>query len=912
MLKIVMTFLKTLIMTIALGTGVATAAPTIKHLHTVEGIKSYELSNGLEVILFPDSSKATATVNTTYLVGSRHENYGETGMAHLLEHLMFKGSKNYPDPSKEFTRRGFRMNGTTWIDRTNYFVSFTANDDNMRWALGWSADAMVNSKIAKSDLDTEMTVVRNEFEMGENRPESVMLKRMQSVLFDWHAYGRSTIGARSDIENVPIENLQAFYRRWYQPDNAVLTVSGKFDEKQVLNWIQEFFGSIPRPTRTLPKEWTQEPVSDGPRSFEIRRPGEMQLVSVGYRIPSALAMDNNACETAIDILADSPRGRLYKALVETGLASQVFGWPLSAKAPSLVMFGARVKKGEDINKVRDVLVKTIETSFAEKAATPEEVRISLTEAATDFERTLSDPEGFAVDLSDYIALGDWRLFFLDRDRTAQVTPEDVTLAAKNYFVRDNRVVGLFIPDDHPQRAPEMKTPDVASMMKDAHFKTEGEVSVSFDVSQDNINRSTVRTNINGVEVALLSKKTRGETVTVMTKFLYGNKAVAMGRSVSDLLIEAMLSRGTDKLTRKVIADKMTELKIQGDVLAFTTTRNHLAGALTLLGELTASSGYPEKEFTQYVRQMTTALEGKSDDPMTLARTAMGEHYRTYEPGDPRNPMTSKDVIEGLRKISRDEAYAWYRDVFATENGGIAIVGDFDVNAVKKELQSVLGAKKCTSEKCRYERLVAEFKPVTASRMTIDTPEKENAVILARVDFAANMNDADAPALSVANWILGSGTGLSNRLVDRLRQKEGLSYGVGSHVTLPKFGNRAVWNATAIVAPQNLARAEVCMREEIARALKDGFTETEVREAIKGILQYRAVNRAQDDYLAHSWLQFMELGFDFGFSRDYEEKLSRLTLDDVNKALRKMIDEKNITYVLAGDNSKAKKENKPFM
>ena len=381
------------------------SAAALKPAHTVEGIKSYELDNGLQIVLFADQSKPTATVNTTYLVGSRMENYGETGMAHLLEHLMFKGSKNYPDPTKEFTRRGFRMNGTTWLDRTNYFVSFTASDDNMKWALGWSADAMTNSFIAKKDLDTEMTVVRNEYEMGENKPISVMLKRMQSVLYDWHAYGRSTIGARSDIENVPIENLQAFYRKWYQPDNAVLTVSGKFDEAKVLEWIQETFGKIKRPERVLPKAWTIEPVADGPRTFEIRRPGETQLVAVGYRVPSALAQDTNAVETATDILADSPRGRLYKALVETGMATQVFGWPMSTRDPGFVMFGAMVKKGDDIESVKNKLIETIELSFAKKPATDEEVGTSLAEAAVDYDRALSDPEGFAVDLSDYIALG---------------------------------------------------------------------------------------------------------------------------------------------------------------------------------------------------------------------------------------------------------------------------------------------------------------------------------------------------------------------------------------------------------------------------------------------------------------------------------------------------------------------------
>ena len=221
-------------------------------MFTVEGVTQYQLPNGLRVVLFPDSGKPTVTVNMTYLVGSRHEGYGETGMAHLLEHLMFKGSKNYPEPTKEFTRRGFRMNGSTWLDRTNYFVSFNAVEDNLDWALGWMADAMTNSFIAKSDLDTEMTVVRNEFEMGENNPTSVLLKRMQSVLFDWHNYGNSTIGARSDIENVKIENLQAFYHRYYQPDNAVLTVSGMIDEKETIEKIEKIFSSIPKPTRELP------------------------------------------------------------------------------------------------------------------------------------------------------------------------------------------------------------------------------------------------------------------------------------------------------------------------------------------------------------------------------------------------------------------------------------------------------------------------------------------------------------------------------------------------------------------------------------------------------------------------------------------------------------------------------------
>ncbi|MEN9364210.1 MAG: hypothetical protein RI903_1519, partial [Bacteroidota bacterium] len=209
--------------------------PIPEKITSAEGITEYKLANGLKVLLFPDPSKQTITVNITYLVGSRHEGYGETGMSHLLEHMVFKGTKEkHKEVAKEISDHGAQFNGTTWLDRTNYFETFAATDENLDWALDMEADRMVNSRIAKSELETEMTVVRNEFEMGENDPGSVLMERVISTAFLWHNYGNSTIGARSDIEKVPIENLQAYYRKYYQPDNAVLLVAGKFDPIKTL------------------------------------------------------------------------------------------------------------------------------------------------------------------------------------------------------------------------------------------------------------------------------------------------------------------------------------------------------------------------------------------------------------------------------------------------------------------------------------------------------------------------------------------------------------------------------------------------------------------------------------------------------------------------------------------------------
>ena len=321
----------------------------VERVTSVEGITEYRLANGLQILLFPDQSKQTITVNVTYKVGSRHEGYGETGMAHLLEHLVFKGSPRHRNIPQELTEHGSRPNGSTWFDRTNYFETFAATDENLRWALDLESDRMVNSFIAKADLDSEMTVVRNELESGENSPTNVLLERVLSTAYLWHNYGKSTIGSRSDLENVPIDRLQAFYRNYYQPDNAVLLVAGKFDEPQTLDLIVQYFGAIPKPTRTLPSFYTQEPTQDGERAVTIRRVGDVQWVMSAYHVPAGADPDFAALDLVVLTLGDTPAGRLHKGLVETKQASQVFGGDFQLHDPGTAYFAAQVRQDQSLD-----------------------------------------------------------------------------------------------------------------------------------------------------------------------------------------------------------------------------------------------------------------------------------------------------------------------------------------------------------------------------------------------------------------------------------------------------------------------------------------------------------------------------------------------------------------------------------
>ncbi|MBC7619619.1 MAG: insulinase family protein, partial [Candidatus Saccharibacteria bacterium] len=417
---------------------------------SVEGITEFRLSNGLRVLLAPDASKPTTTVNITYMVGSRHENYGETGMAHLLEHLVFKGTPSLPGKTivEEFARRGMRFNGTTFYDRTNYYETFAASDENLDWALKMEADRMVNSFIARSDLDSEMTVVRNEMESGENNPGTVLWQNMTATAFQWHNYGKSTIGARSDVENVKIDNLQGFYRTYYQPDNATLIVTGKFDAAKTLERIEQYFARIAKPARALPQLYTLDPVQDGAREVSVSRVGDSHLIGSLYHIAPGAHADATYAELVGFILGDTPTGRLHKALVDKKKAAGVNADSLALRDPGYLMFFANLNKTQSRDEAKKVLLSIVE-GIKKEPITEAELKRAKTSILNEFDKALSNPVAFGVGLSEAVAQGDWRLYFLRRDRIEKAVLADVQKFAENYLMESNRTFGQFVPTEKP-------------------------------------------------------------------------------------------------------------------------------------------------------------------------------------------------------------------------------------------------------------------------------------------------------------------------------------------------------------------------------------------------------------------------------------------------------------------------------
>src|SRR5687767_9277861 len=479
---------------------------------TVEGVTEYRLDNGLRVLAVPDASATTVTVHITYFVGSRNEGYGEKGMAHLLEHLLFKGAKRYSNIKEELNRRGARYNGTTSNDRTNYFQTLNATGDNLEWAIGLEADRMVNSFVRKSDLDSEMSVVRNEFESGENRPSGVLYERMQRLTFGAHNYGNPVIGIRSDIESVPIESLQAFYRTWYQPDNAFLIVGGKIDEAATLALVQKHFGPIPRPKRQLPLLYTVEPTQDGERQVTLRRSGDVQIVAAQYRIPAGSHPDYAAIDILTLAYGTAATGRLHRAIVQKGLATSVWGYERMLRDPGFMSFGAQLDKSAPIEPAREALLAELEGK-AKAPISDAEVERARTQLLNDMDKAPLDSPGYIRWLGEFASMSDWRLFFLYRERVRKVTTAEVQRVADTYLKPANRVLGMFVPTDRPERAEIPATPDLAKAL--AEFKGSETVLAGevFDPTPANIEARLIRRTLaNGIKVALLPKKTRGGTV----------------------------------------------------------------------------------------------------------------------------------------------------------------------------------------------------------------------------------------------------------------------------------------------------------------------------------------------------------------------------------------------------------------
>jgi len=902
------------------GVVAQTLPQGVRQVASMGGITEYGFPNGLRVLLYPDSAEPKITVNVTYLVGSRHEGYGETGMAHLLEHINFIETTSGRKIKEELVARGANWNGTTSDDRTNYFETFTASDDNLRWALGLETDRMVNVKITKPILDTEMTVVRNEFERGENSPVSVLSERVAAAAYLWHNYGKSTIGSKEDIEKVPVDRLAAFYAKFYQPDGAVLVVTGRIDEAKTLQMIAESMGGLPRPARVLDQTYTVEPAQDGERFVTLRRVGQGQNLIVAYHAVAAGHPDAAALQVLSGVMNGAsgrggrggggprPDGRLAKALVDTKLAQAVNMSFRPLHDPGLVEVSATLTKDQSLDAARDAIYRTLD-DIVKYPLAQDEVDRAKSQLLRGLENNLSNPQSIATGaLNNAIAQGDWRLMFLQHDLLKDIQSSDLVRVSKAYFKPSNRTLGYFIPDMSPDRTVVPARPDLASTLRDYKSSVTVVRGETFDPTIANLESRIVRDRLgNGMRVAILPKKTANNIVTGVIELRFGDQATLVNQRESASFAGSLLMAGTKSHSRQQLQEELRKLNAQVNAVggrggglssataSITAPAENFLAAMRLAVEILKEPAYPQDEFDRIKTQRVKALEVPPTEPNQLATERLTRHLSPFEKRDAQYTPTREEQLPAVKNVKLEDARKFHDQFYGANYGVLAVVGPVAPAEVTEAATALLGAWNTTRA---YKPLITPFKKVTPINEKVETPDKASAQFMAGARFQMSQNDPDYPAIVLASYMFGEP--ITSRISNRIRNREGLSYGANARITVPAEGDSATLAGTVSLNPGVGPKVESSFVDELRNVYQDGFTDAEVAQAKKAYMEARLIGRSTDGALLNLIASHEQLDRPLAWDADLEAKIQTLTADQINAAFRKHIDPKDLSIVKAGD------------
>ncbi|MCS3530730.1 pitrilysin family protein [Chryseobacterium sp. JUb7] len=881
-----------------------------KFVSNTEGVKEYTLSNGMKVLLIPDASQSNMVVNIIYNVGSKHEGYGEKGMAHLLEHMLFKSTKKLGDIKKQLSDKGGNANGTTWYDRTNYYEVFPSSDENLKWSLEMEADRMINATILQSDLDKEFSVVRNEFEIGENNPGSVLMERIVSTAYLWYNYGNSTIGSKEDIERVKAPTLRKFYEKHYQPDNATLVVAGKFDEKQALNYISQYFSVIPRPSRILDQTYTVEPAQDGERLIELKRSGDSKIVGALYHTAPYADKDYAALDALSEILTSDPSGYLYKAMIDSHKAASVYSYQPTVRDAAFMYFGLEVPADKDVKAIENDFRAELDKVAAIKY-TEQDVLRAKAKILKQIENTKNNTIGFAISLTEIVGAGNYKLGMLYRDNVEKLTLADIQRVADKYFKTNNRTVGVFIPtkDEIRVKNNELSDEQIATLTKDYKGKALEKEVAPFEASIKNLKANLSEGKLsNGMKYGFIKKEIKGGKVLGSFRFPVSNAKDLSGKALVGSLMAQVLKTGTKSHTKEQIQDMLDQWKssinfsFNGQTLYanVSTYKEYLPKAMGLLKEILTESNFPETELVKAVNEYNTYLEGSLNDPQALAFTEIEKITENYPKESIFYTPSFKEQIEANKMIKRQELVDFYNKILGSNNGVGTMIGDLDAKTASSLMETTFAK---WNSKSNYEKIKPELFATKKQDKEYLTPDKENGAGVGKISFSMDRNSPDYPAFVIANEMLGSGGFLTSRIPTRLREKEGISYGAGSYISVPSDNTVASWGWYAFFNPTKKDAVNKALKEEVNKAVKEGFTEEELKSNLNSWLTSRKTSLGSENTLMGLVNSQLQYGIPLEDYDVLEAKASALKVNQVNDVLRKYISEDKLTSVFAGDFNK---------
>ena len=890
-----------------------------KKIKELGGIEEYLYEpNGMNVLLLQDNASPVATVQIVYRVGSKNEVLGNTGSTHLLEHLMFKGTptfnkKNGSTITDVLQNTGAQLNATTWYDRTNYFETLPSNKIGL--ALQIEADRMRNSLLLKEDKEAEMTVVRNEFERGENDPNSLLDKEIWAAAYIAHPYHHSTIGWKSDIEKAPIEVLRNFYNTYYWPDNATLTIIGDFKKENVFELIETYFGKITKAPNAMPQPYTEEPEQYGPRKIIVKKPGELGVVNRAYKIPGALHEDLPALNLLAEIIGSGPSAILNKTFVDTRMGIYTYASATNFKEVGLFSIGVgfpTTSKHEDVEaEINEVVAK-----IQKDGVTKDEVNRVVAKISA---QTILGRDGSGViasELNEAIAAGDWTDYVTGIDRLKKVTPADVLRVAKKYLVEDQSTTGYFIPKQSgsnegqeakaenfmPDNAPfYYRDPKHNHVEEGISSEQKHTVNKAFDVNEivtEKAASAFKREKIAGIDVVSV-KTSAKDFVTVAASISLGNLANEGKNEMIPSLTTAMLSKGTTLNDKFKFSEKLQKLGVNINIgasntkinIGFKCLKKDLEQVIALLAEELRSPLFDTKEFENLKQQFTGNIQQNLNDPGERGGIALAQAI--YPKGNPNYSLSVEDDLANIKNSTLDEVKAFHKKYFGPASMHLVIVGDTEganLNAaLKKTFKNWNGG---VAETLKFED--AAKKPSKTEVITI--AEKPSAELFVGQYTGLKRADADYIPFYIGNYTLGAG--FAGRLMQTVRDNDGLTYnissGLGGNITTGGY-----WFVNASFNPTLFQKGLDATMVQVKKWVNDGITEEELENKKTNLIGSFKVGMSTTNGMTRTILSFVERGLEPNYIEQYPKDIEKVTLEQVNNAIKKYIQLDKMIVIKAG-------------
>ena len=856
------------------------------------GIKEYTMtSNGLRVLLKQDNTAPVATFMVTYEVGSRNEAIGYTGSTHLLEHLMFKGSRKFNTKKgnsvfQTLQSLGARMNATTWLDRTNYFAVLPS--EHLETLIEIEADRMRNAYIKEEDRQSEMTVVRNEFERGQNSPSGVLDENIWATAYQAHPYHHSTIGWKEDIENVSIERLREFYDTFYWPNNATAIAIGDFTEKEALSMIKKHFGKIRKSTKPIPEVYTAEPKQEGIRTITLKRAGQQGIVGVAHKTPAATHPDAPAFMVLSSILSSGKNSRFYKNITDKGLTTSVYIWDSLFRDPGLFTVYANLSPDADHKTVEKAVVDEYE-KIKKDGVSDEEVKNAQTQLIASMKFRQDGSYAIASGLNEAIASGDWTLYTTYDEKIGTVTKEDVQRIVKEYFKEDLSTIGYFIPLGAGGQNKKLATSAKdLEKMKLKHYSEEEELLSSKVVDSEPVEG-----------IRLLTLK-RGSGVVTLTGSMLGGDIYASGNARTADMVAAMLDQGTTNMTKFEISAK---LESAGARLGFFNGQARVGFSgkflsedtkmvFDLLADQLKNPLFAEEDLNKVKKRQVANYKRSKESTRGNATNNMLKAF--YGTGHQNSPTDPDKAIEEIKKITPKNLKDFHLKNYGAGTMVIVAVGDVDHNSLESLIKEGFGGWKKSPLKEKKEAGTANK---ASDKVYVTMQDKTSTDFLVGTALGIDRYHPDYLPLYVATHTLGGN--FSARLMQTVRVKEGLTYGINSSMRGFGNGNDGYWMVGGTFSPKLLSKGESSTLREIKKWAEEGITQKELditKSTLTGGFQ---VGFDSTGGLAGGILDAIIVHGDLTYLDSYPERIKAITLDEANTAISKYIFFDDLYQVAAG-------------